>query len=229
MSNDNGRTIGRASVPERNNYFYGKLLDETALKKEQDYFRHRSALINRILVGFGVACGLRLDESAEGSITISPGVAIDRYGREIVVVEPMDLNPRLLTDESGEPTGEEASDTEVEICLLYNEDKIDPVPVLVPKCGDEPQCAPCTVQEQFRVVVRETVESELVEFEGDITHEALCEWIAGIDPSADGDPCVCLGTVGLSSDGITVDMCKGRRILLSNDLLFKLILRLSER
>ncbi|MFH0957129.1 MAG: hypothetical protein V1897_00340, partial [Pseudomonadota bacterium] len=73
---------------ERNRYFYGKLLTVRDFETEQNYFRGKDALINRIIHGGGIACGLEVTiQEDEPTIDISPGVAIDCCGREIVVQE----------------------------------------------------------------------------------------------------------------------------------------------
>ena len=44
------------AAPERNHYFYGKLLDEQHLTMEQRYFNQKRWLLNRLTVGGGVLC-----------------------------------------------------------------------------------------------------------------------------------------------------------------------------
>jgi hypothetical protein len=229
--------IGRMATPERNNYFYGKLLDEAALKKEQDYGRLKSATRNRALVGTGVACGLRLSGTSDGNIVISPGLAIDAAGRELVVSEPLEFNPRQLTDDSGEPTGDDASDGDVQICLAYRQECADPVPVLVPNCGDESECAPSTIREVVAVIVRtpagdaEPLGCRLSEevTPGPALHEFLSELIADKDTDVTDDTCVSLGRIGLSAGDPEIRMHEGREMALGNDLLLQLILCLARR
>src|SRR3954447_18001817 len=90
----------------RNRYFYGKLLDVHHLEMEQRYLNEKRWLLNRLGFGSGVLCGLEVDVSGS-RVRISPGVAIDGLGREIVVPEPFVLqDPFALTDDCGEATGE---------------------------------------------------------------------------------------------------------------------------
>ena len=74
---------------ERNRYFYGKLLDVFHLELEQEYFNSKRWLLNRLITGPGVVCGLNvtLTDDKE-SIIVQPGLAIDRCGREIIVTKP---------------------------------------------------------------------------------------------------------------------------------------------
>src|SRR5688500_4793888 len=83
------KTPADLRVPVRNRYFYGKLLDVMHLEMEQTYFNSKRALINRLVIGPGVVCGLDVELSDDGkSVVVLPGVAIDRCGREIVVTKP---------------------------------------------------------------------------------------------------------------------------------------------
>ena len=60
---------------ERNNYFYGKLLTVRDFEMEQHYFNIKRRLINRILHGAGVVCGLGVTVSDEATIIIESGMA----------------------------------------------------------------------------------------------------------------------------------------------------------
>src|ERR1041385_8785409 len=75
---------------DRNRYFYGKLMTVRDFLREQEYFNSKRWLINRLLFGSGVACGLEVSPvPAEGKtvVDIQRGVAIDPIGREITVSE----------------------------------------------------------------------------------------------------------------------------------------------
>jgi hypothetical protein len=81
-------------APVRNRYFYGKLLDVFHFEMEQNYFNEKRWLLNRLISGYGVVCGLNVTLGSDGnSVVVSPGVAIDKCGREIVVCQPSDPLP----------------------------------------------------------------------------------------------------------------------------------------
>ena len=82
------------STPVKNNYFYGKLLDEQHFRMEQRYFNMKRWLLNRLAVGEGVLCGLDLKVAAYGQLTLAPGVAVDGLGREILVPVATVFDPR---------------------------------------------------------------------------------------------------------------------------------------
>lgn len=78
----------------RPRYFTGQLLTADDLAQEQDYQRAKHRRHNRLLHGTGVISGF--DVSVEGAgkggkpaIVVSPGVAIDPYGEELVLCERM--------------------------------------------------------------------------------------------------------------------------------------------
>lgn len=96
---DNTETALRVlTAPRRNHYFYGKRMDVQHFQMEQDYGKLKQWLLNRLTLGKGVLCGLRvfLDD---GKICVDPGVAIDGLGREIVVPVRACIDP--ATGEGG--------------------------------------------------------------------------------------------------------------------------------
>jgi hypothetical protein len=93
--------------PVRNNFFYGMLLNEAVLRKDQRYFDGKRWLLNRIGIGKGVLAGLDFDvfpaaidgknpEKSNWQIEIDAGVALDGFGREIVV--PAKYTPPILQE-----------------------------------------------------------------------------------------------------------------------------------
>jgi len=80
--------------PVRNRYFYGKLLDVFHFELEQNYFNNKRWLLKRVISGYGVICGLNVLLGADGkSVVVTPGVAIDKCGREIIVCQQSDPFP----------------------------------------------------------------------------------------------------------------------------------------
>lgn len=86
-------------VFRRNNYFFGKILKASDLKTEQKYFVNKQRLMNRLVHGTGIICGLnvlRKGPSAmdlqENQIRVTEGVALDYCGREIIVPNSVDID-----------------------------------------------------------------------------------------------------------------------------------------
>jgi hypothetical protein len=72
----------------RVNYFHGKLLSADDLRDDQTYFRQRLRRLNQRLYGDGVVSGLKVsirNSNGVARVEITPGVAIDPTGEEIVV------------------------------------------------------------------------------------------------------------------------------------------------
>lgn len=80
---------------KRPSYFAGQLLTADDLRAEQDYHIQARWQHNRMLHGYGIVVGLEvaIQENDESStqIIVSPGYALDGWGREIVVTEPLSV------------------------------------------------------------------------------------------------------------------------------------------
>ncbi len=74
---------------KRNHFFSGKFLTAEDLTLEQEYVREKLKRHNRYLHGFGVVFGLEVSKRGS-AVVISPGLAIDCQGNEIVIPEPLE-------------------------------------------------------------------------------------------------------------------------------------------
>jgi hypothetical protein len=75
-------------TPVRNRYFYGKMLDVFHFELEQNYFNTKRWLLNRLVTGYGVVCGLNVLLTADAKgIYVTPGLAIDKCGHEIILCQ----------------------------------------------------------------------------------------------------------------------------------------------
>jgi len=87
------RTVNTVNVPsgeKRPRYYYGQLLKESDFTDEQNYFLAKLYRHNRLLHRAGVVQGLDL-EGREQSVVLSPGLAIDGYGRELILKNAVEL------------------------------------------------------------------------------------------------------------------------------------------
>jgi len=71
---------------KRLNYFTHQFLREQDFRDEQKYHVDMRRRHNRLFHAWGVAEGLEVERKGEREIAITPGVAIDRDGREIVLL-----------------------------------------------------------------------------------------------------------------------------------------------
>lgn len=78
---------------KRPNYYGDEPVTATELRAEQEYQREKQWQHNRMLHGYGVVAGLEVglqeDESGSTRLVVSPGYALDGWGREIVVTDPL--------------------------------------------------------------------------------------------------------------------------------------------
>jgi hypothetical protein len=154
-TNDNNEGYG-VSPFQRNNYFYGKLMAVRDFEDEQDYMNKKRHLLNRMIDGFGIVCGSDEWEvsTSKGNIKIkfnSGGMAIDRWGREIVI--PVGLEKDVFLEESLK-SNLTASDVEnyPYLYLEYKEGKGEMVIDVSDDPGTQESCSYNRVIEDFQVV-----------------------------------------------------------------------------
>ena len=168
------------SAPRRNRFFHGKMMDVHHFELETEYGMGMRRLLNRLVTGSGVVCGLDVEAGDDGcSVEVTAGVAIDRWGREIVVparTASIPIPPALVErmcgrtgePEKGDGGGRAESDQESEqrpgyeqkyprdeawvtVVLCYHECETDPVAVLAGDCSTSTPCAPGAIKEQYRI------------------------------------------------------------------------------
>lgn len=83
----------------RLHFFPGQLVSVEDLEADQDYHREMRYLHNRLL-GSGLVNGLEVTVDGEVTLVVSPGVAIDGLGREIVLTSEVRLDPSPLPDQT---------------------------------------------------------------------------------------------------------------------------------
>jgi hypothetical protein len=204
---------------------------------EQRYFNRKRWLLNRLVTGYGVVCGLELDLTDErDAIIVLPGLAIDKWGREIEVPRPS--APIPVERLPGAPDGEEEW---IYLCLGYHECESDPAPVLTAACDEPGPCAADTIQERYFIKARagrvpdrrhECNLIDLVDPQG-VRFEELVRWASERESchTLPEDPCIPLGDIYIPDEGTchTDDVhSENRPIVYSNDLLYEIILALAE-
>ena len=233
---------GILSAFVRNHFFYGKLMDVDQFEKEQSYGMEKRALMNRLVIGHGVVCGLDVvkDPESEDLIIVLPGVAIDGCGREIIIPDAVPIDPHQLTNDEGQPVGEPMESGLVEICLVYKEIRTDPVPVMVPDCDRTgSNCAHSTIKEGFCILIR-NAEGDLpvppsctlgeipLPVNGEL-HKLICHRISETCSETGEETCVPLAHVELPLEDESIDPCTDRKLVYPNALLYELTLCLLER
>ncbi len=237
--------LARLSTPARNRYYYGKLLDAHHLDLEQSYHNRKRWLLNRLSLGTGALCGLEVSDNIDHTeLRVSAGVAIDGWGREIIVPVPSrGVDPRQPSDDCGRPMGTPiAGAATVTLWICYHECEAEPAPALVPsECGD-PVCENGLIRERYRLRITQGLPPE-----PGIVTEAQCEVIMAAAGhhlrrrvatetlathcAEPPESCVPLATITLNDAGrvVQIDPHTFRPSVYSNAVLLDLILCLAAR
>lgn len=110
---------------ERNKYFFGKLLGVADFEAEQKYFNDKRRLINRLINGAGIICGLNVVKVDDSFISVESGLALDFVGREILIDSPV---VKKLSMFDGFDADQDPNDSRyVYLCLEYNEEQKEPI------------------------------------------------------------------------------------------------------
>lgn len=117
---------------ERNRYFYGKLLTVRDFEIEQNYHNAKRSMLNRLVTGAGVVCGLGVTASDESTLMIESGLALDYQGREIVLPEAVFRKLRML---EGQETLNGRQDAY--LCVAFDEKGVEPVNAAGAQAGAE--------------------------------------------------------------------------------------------
>jgi len=151
MSEEPDRTDGSAGELrqfEKNRFFEGKLMTARDMETEQTYHAGRFHLLNRLETGSGILRGLSIDsvEERDGelAVTVEPGVAVDRWGRPIVV-------EHTTTTTLAPPNGDE-----IYLFLSFAESSLESVPVPDVRGASEREHESNRTVEGFELTYRET-------------------------------------------------------------------------
>lgn len=128
---------------ERMRYFTGRFMTARDFRDEQAYHLTHRLLHNQILHGWGVVCGLHVNEHPskdcrDDHVKVSSGMAVDCCGREVVVGKNL-VPPPIPWNERPADTSQSSYENKADeddqryyplLCLTYEEKLIEQVPVL---------------------------------------------------------------------------------------------------
>jgi hypothetical protein len=241
-------TTGASSgleTPLRNNYFYGQLLGVHNFELETGYAIGQRRLLNRLVLGYGVVCGLAVELSRDGTkVAVTPGLALDKWGREIVVDERsrwIPIPPDVLAE--ARERAEEGRRGCVLVSICYRECRDDPVAVHAGDCDTPGPCAPSTIREGYRLAFssrcapRPEPSCDVPDLltGGGFDYEQLVRWVTYQRRCTrlPSDPCIPLANLPVAEDGDRCDPGEVdiavRPVVASNVVLMELILALLER
>jgi hypothetical protein len=138
-------STGTLSDDLRVNYTFGMVLGLDEFQQEQQYFLAKDYLHERAMHGYGTVYGLQVttapvvDDPSDELITVLPGMAIDQWGREVVVrsAQCARLGAWLATQDAAEvaanvgPSGELI----VYVTLAYAQCDDDLIPLAGQPCS----------------------------------------------------------------------------------------------
>ena len=143
-------------------YFHGMLLDDKDFQAEQQYHAGKRRLLNRMLHGSGVVCGLDLKGKKDGRwIEITSGLALDCSGNEIWVPKKQHIDLSSLLPPKDKPKNaeckEEDNDGDIKtyyIGIRYEEKPTNPVSVYLPSGScEEKTCENSRYKEGFCIEI----------------------------------------------------------------------------
>ncbi|HKP84436.1 MAG TPA: hypothetical protein VJT69_20640 [Pyrinomonadaceae bacterium] len=203
---------------ERNNYFYGKQFTVRDLLQEQSYFNDKRHLINRMVLGWGVVCGLDVYWSPEKrKLVVEPGMALDCCGHEIIVCERQYLSfdkndDDCCLEDRQRPVGKFV------LCLEYHECNAEPIDFPAAGCDEKGKTEYNRIRERYKLRLKSWDDSCPKEprdhiccsdnykqsaaeeaFERECTteelHHCLCHRLMEGCPECDNCDCVILATI----------------------------------
>ncbi len=228
----NGSCEVQDSYFERLNYYFGKLMTECDFRSEQKYMNEKRWLLNRLGIGWGVLCGLKVEahETDKSKIIIYPGFAIDDSGREIRLEKPVckDLKDVVIPGDK----------RELYISIKYCEFPAKLVPIPKEICGPSANVyLHNSIYESFKIVVSfvdkpQTVpektsqipgcEDDCIHLIDDPCHDSLkeyhkldsCKPIPLARVILEGGKCIVIKDI---------DSCACRKLAFSNEKLYEMI------
>lgn len=249
MCNEKEKECGVCKIPylERNNYFYGKLMTVRDFSAEQCYFNEKRWLVNRMVLGWGVVCGLDVKQKPidpndpskgydDKKVVVTSGLAIDCCGREILVCEDHEI--QLTPEESEchkEKETKEQGEKKYVICLEYHECKTEPIPLPPIACDQKEKCEFNRIRDSFKISViplpkqvsqPEPFCPQTEEDKRKSLHRYLCDRLRKGCPKCPDPQCVILAIVTVDQDGNLkgkIDTCSHRKLVYNNPLLYDLI------
>lgn len=163
MNPNKDKSVCEYNEFRRPQYFHGMLLDDKDFLEEQGYHAGKRRLLNRMLHGTGVVCGLDLNAEKGGRwIEVTAGLALDCCGNEIYVnkTRRFDLS-QLVPPAKKAHDSEECKESEADadgaryyVGIRYDEKETNPVSVYLPGADcEERTCKSSRVKEGYCVEI----------------------------------------------------------------------------
>jgi hypothetical protein len=239
---------GALFAPLRNRFFHGKKLDAYHFELETAYGIGMRRLINRLVIGRGVVCGLDVTPGERrASVEIGPGLAIDGWGREIVVAAPSQpiAIPQAVIDRTctklderdpNDRTRYEDDDCQpgwLTVVICYHECEVGPVSTSNGSCGPLLSSEAGSIRESWRVEfvpgraeVTKRLTSGLIHERGTLSPPDLARTVTRGCCDPDCDACIPLAVIELNCDDRVVEIAEEqidtqvRPVVITNPLIY---------
>jgi hypothetical protein len=232
------RTLAQLRPPSRTRYFDGKLLTARDLERDQAYSRGADAQLARLVLGGGVVCGLAVTTASDGGqpgVRIEAGLALDHWGRRIVVPEDVEFIPLAPVDRDDEPSSPGAR-SELTVWLRRQTREAEIVPGLGPDTLEQAEAGAWI--EGYSLEVCAGAPPAANRGCSEAVFDLLCEGRPGealqhlaaatcADPPT--DPSVVLAGISVGPGGELTVNAAPRVVVPTNLLLLELIARLAAR
>jgi hypothetical protein len=205
---------------ERNNYFYGKQFTVRDLLQEQSYFNEKRYLINRMVLGWGVVCGLEVKWDEEKcAFVVGTGMALDCCGREIIICEPKEVPFEEYGDQCRYAREQSDYESRFVLCLEYDDCFSESIELPPIGCDEEERSEFNRVRDGFKLRIKKWedacpkepsedvpcldrfkhdlhgYESQSRECETETIHHYLCRKLKRGCPECEECDCVVLATI----------------------------------
>src|SRR5947209_5966594 len=198
-------TLCQHGFSERNNFYFGKWMTAQDFTDEQRYMNEKRWMVNRLGLGWGVLCGLRVrpHPHERRKVIVEPGCAIDPYGHEILVCQEETVD--LLTaaheghegheshegqegrgghEEQAQVRGAEEQAQEKRpqrsymfyLSVRYEECGVNPSQILIDSCeGYKEECVYNRTREGYRFIVSRERPASATGLQSASGHGLKCE------------------------------------------------------
>lgn len=218
---------------ERTRFFPRQLVTPDDLTQDQIYFRDKHRRHNRMLHGWGVVCGARVQAGKEKcTVIVEQGYILGPYGDEIVIPENIsfdvckedpDGNVFSGCGEVGDPwcrdvRAERRPNQVYYLAVRYDECRTRPVSVHAGECGcSEPGCEYSRIRDSFSLKLLSELPSSHRDLQPPNLARALTCTQGRPCPPCPEEPWVVLADLTLAADGSIqkIDCYAHRRYVIS--------------
>lgn len=222
---------------ERTRFFARQLVGPDDLTQDQTYFRDKARRHNRLLHGWGIACGARVAVGKKPcEVVVEPGLVLGPYGDEIVIPDDVTFDLCAGDPTTLDPCGgvdpwcsdvrvQHTADQVLYLAVRYAEHDTRPVRVASCSCGcDDVECEYSRIRDSYELKVLTELPDTYKRFDKLtpisefllLAQSFMCLSGPRRCPPCPDSPWVILADVTIDADGVvTIDCAAHRRYVVS--------------